>query len=151
MSAATTVESTPPESPQTTRRFPPARGCGHPALDEAFHRPVGLRLADPEHEVPEDVPPVDAVRDLGMELDAVDRAVVVLRRRVRRVVRHGERVEALGRADHLVAVAHPDERVEVADREQRIDRDDLQLRRPNSLCVARLTSPPNATVRTFMP
>ena len=63
MSAATTVESTPPESPQTTRLVPTrSRMRGTSALDEVLHRPVGLRAADAEDEVPQDLA---AVRRCG--------------------------------------------------------------------------------------
>ena len=93
-SAATTVESTPPESAHSTALRPdPLADARHPGVDEVLHRPVGLRAADAQHEVAQDLAPVDAVGDLGVELQAVDRPLAMAERRVGRVVAGGERLE----------------------------------------------------------
>ena len=50
------------------------------ALDEMTGRPVGRAAADLKQEVVEDLPPARRVRDLGMELDAEERALAGARR-----------------------------------------------------------------------
>ena len=90
ISAAVTVESTPPLSPQTTPAVPTrARMRSRLALDEVLHRPVGRGVADAEEEVLQQLAAARRVHHLGMELDAValpravgaggDRRVVAVR------------------------------------------------------------------------
>ncbi len=132
--AATTVESTPPESAHSTR-FPPdaLADARHPGVDEVLHRPVGTRPADAQHEVAQDLAPVDAVGHLGVELQAVDRPLAVAEGGVRRVVAAGERLEIGAETRHAVAVAHPHARAAAADREQRIHARDADVRRAELL------------------
>ncbi len=74
-SAAQTAESTPPDSPQTTRSAGPTRrgDLGHRPLDEGAHRPGPRVAADPVEEVAQDQRAIGRVRDLGVELQPVER------------------------------------------------------------------------------
>ena len=79
---AATVESTPPDSPQTTRPSPTcARMRADRLVDERRHRPVAGAAADVEREVAQDLRAAIGVRDLGMKQQ---RVVAALRRRHRR-------------------------------------------------------------------
>src|SRR5581483_6330338 len=101
-------------------RANPLPDARHPLVDEALHRPVRRGAADAEDEIPEDLLAVDAVRDLGVELEAVDRLRTMAEGRMRRVLARGERFEIVGEPRHLIAVAHPDARRPAAEREERI-------------------------------
>ena len=73
-SAATTDESTPPESPQITRPLPTRRRIASivsRAKSPSFHVPVQRQTA--LQEVAQDLRALRRVRHLGMELQAVDR------------------------------------------------------------------------------
>ena len=79
----------------------------HGGIDEAGHGPRAGDAADVE-EVVEDLLALRGVDDLRVELDGVESPPLV-RHRGDRAVRGGaERGEPLGRAQHRVAVAHPD-------------------------------------------
>ena len=78
-SSAATVESTPPDRPQTTRPSPTsALDAGHGFVDERRHRPVAAAAADVEGEVPQQVGAVLRVHDFGVEQQAVEPAIAVL-------------------------------------------------------------------------
>src|SRR5205823_10578508 len=79
----------------------------HGSIDEAGHGPRAGDAADVE-EVVEDLLTLRGVDDLRVKLDGVESPLLV-RHRGDRAVRGGaERGEPLGRAQHRVAVAHPD-------------------------------------------
>ena len=73
--AAQTAESTPPESPQTTRSVgsDPTLDLGERPLDERPHRPGSGDSADAVEEVAEDQRAVGRVGDFGMKLEPVER------------------------------------------------------------------------------
>ena len=138
MSAATTVESTPPESAADhALAGRPARGCAAPAVDEVLHRPVGLRAADPQHEVARGSRVRRRVGDLGMELEAVDRPLAVAEGGVAASCRwwRASRGPAPRRVD-AVAVAHPDAGRAAADGEQRVDAHDARRRPGRTPCAS---------------
>src|SRR5881396_617606 len=117
----------------------PLADARHPRLGEAAHRPLGLRTAHAQHEVAEDLLPVDRVRHLGMELEAVDGALAV----------------TVSNASGSVAIWSPwliHTRVE---RPPRASSGSKRVMRrsagPYSLRTARFTSPPKAWPRTFIP
>ena len=90
----------------------PRRGLPADRLDllaaEGVHGPLGLRAADPEEKVLEDLGSVIRVADLGMEANRVNLPRGVLERADRAVRRGARDAEARrGRGDR-VAVAHPD-------------------------------------------
>ena len=106
----------------------PLADAGNPGVDEVLHRPFGLGAADAQDEVAQDLATVDAVGDLGMELQAVDRAVAVAEGRCWRVVAAGERPRGsapsrVTRSPWLIQtrVAAP------ADRQQRVDARDVDV------------------------
>ena len=79
--AATTEESTPPESPQITRPLPTRLADGLDRLaGEIADLPRARALADRLEEVAQDLLPQRRVRHLGMKLQAVDRQPAVLHR-----------------------------------------------------------------------
>ena len=85
-SAAATAESTPPDSPQITRSSPTwarisATACS--MIDVV--RPRRPAAGNVEQERLEDLLAALGVRDLGVELHAVDGAVAILERGDRRV------------------------------------------------------------------
>ena len=108
-SAATTDESTPPESPQITRSSPTRRRTASTvsrAKSPSFHVPRAA--ADRLEEVAEDLRALRRVRHLGMELQAVDRQLPMLHRGEGAGVGGGQRQEIGRDLRHLIAVAHPD-------------------------------------------
>jgi hypothetical protein len=74
MSTAATLESTPPLSPQTRGRPPPARGSSPSPRRRTTHRPVTGAAADAVREVAQDVGAVVRVRDLGVKEQRVQPA-----------------------------------------------------------------------------
>jgi hypothetical protein len=80
---------------------------GDRVVDDAARRPQPFTAADAAHEMLEDAPALVRVRDLGMELDAVETARLVAHRRDRRAVGGREQLEARRQRHDLVAVAHP--------------------------------------------
>ena len=84
---------------------------GHLLVDETGHRPAPVALRNLRDEVGDELRPALAVRDLGMELQAVDRAGLVADGRMRAGIRRGQRHELLVKVLHLVPVTHPDGRV----------------------------------------
>ena len=102
------------------RRVDAARECAEHALradgcpdaldlllDDGGGRPRRRGAGDLVEEVLEDVLPVRRVHDLGMELDAVQRALPVLEGGDRRRGRGGRDARTRRRGGHRVAVAHP--------------------------------------------
>ncbi len=75
--------------------------------DVVAHDPVGLCGTDAEHESLEDRPPLCGVRDLGVELHAVEATRLVGHAGDRAARRRGHQLEARGQRGDLVAVAHP--------------------------------------------
>ena len=76
-------------------------------LDEGRRRPFRLAVADVEDEVAQNLRALRRVLDLRVKLHAVQAALHVAHRRVRRIVRVRQRHEALRRALDAVAVRHP--------------------------------------------
>ena len=107
-SAAATAESTPPESPQITRSVADLRAdLGDGVLDDRHVRPRRPAAGRVVEERLQHLLAALGVRDLGVELHAVDAAVAVLERGDRhRVGARGDR-EARRRLRDRVAVAHP--------------------------------------------
>ena len=108
-SAATTDESTPPESPQITRSSPTRRRTASTvsrAKSPSFHVPeqwqTGVR------KLPRILRAFGRVGHFGMELQPVDRQLPMLDRGQRAGVGGGQRQEIVGDLRHLIAVAHPD-------------------------------------------
>ncbi len=79
----------------------------HLLLDHRGRRPRGHRTREVVEEVLQHLLPVRRVHDLGVELDAVEPADVVLEGRDRRVLRLRDHPRAVGRRDDGVAVRHP--------------------------------------------
>ena len=108
-SAATTEESTPPESPQITRLV------AHAAADrrdgfagEIAQLPRARAVAHRLEKVAEDLRALGRVGHFGMELQPVDRQLPMFHRGQRAGVGGGQRQEIAGSLRHLIAVAHPD-------------------------------------------
>ena len=80
---------------------------GHRLVEVGGHPPVAAGAADAEEEVAQYLAARDGVRDLGVELDAVEPALGVLEADHRRVLRGGGPPEAGGEIADAVAVAHP--------------------------------------------
>ena len=111
--AAQTAESTPPDSPQTTRSSGPTRRLisdSERSMNASIVQVRGLP-ADPVQEVAQDQRAVRRVRDLGMKLEAVDRQLAMPHRRDRAGRGRGQRQEIAAGVVDLVAVAHPDDRL----------------------------------------
>ena len=110
-SLATTMESTPPERPSTT---PASPTCSRTrATVSSMNEPIcqsPLMPQNLQHEVAEHVAAALGVRDLRVELDAVELLFLVADRGIGRVGRSGQHVEAGPRAFHAIAVTHPDRR-----------------------------------------
>ena len=106
-----TAESTPPERPQMT---PAGADLGRTLRDRlravGVHRPVAGEARDAEQEVLQEACADGGVDDLGVELDAVEAAVLVGDGGEGRGVALGEDGEARRDGGDLVAVAHPDGR-----------------------------------------
>ena len=77
------------------------------SLDDRRHRPRRPALAYREQELLQHLLPARRVRDLGMELHAVDAPDFVLEHRGGRVGRARRHVEAVGRPSDGVEVRHP--------------------------------------------
>ena len=92
--------------------------------DSIFQRP--LAAADVVEEVAQNPAAVRRVADLGMELQAEDRPAAMPDRGDRTGVGGGQRHEIAGRRLHLIAVAHPDDRVLRHAGEDRVDFDRLR-------------------------
>ena len=108
-SAATTDESTPPDSPQITRSSPTRRRTASTvsrAKSPSFHVPEQRQTV--LRKLPRIFAPCGRVRHFGMELQAVDRQLPMLHGGERAGVGGGQRQEIGGDLRHLVAVAHPD-------------------------------------------
>ncbi len=74
---------------------------------EGRHAPRAAASGDAEDEILDERRAARRVRDFGMELHAVEPALVVGDGGVRRICAHGHRAEAFGQCGHAVAVAHP--------------------------------------------
>jgi hypothetical protein len=72
--AATTLESTPPESPQMTRLSPTCSRTADGLLDDVEHRPHRRDAGDVVQEALDDLLAELGVRDLGVELRRVQLA-----------------------------------------------------------------------------
>ena len=109
-SSAATVESTPPDSPHTTRPSPTCSRIRADALvDERRHRPVAAAPADAEREVAQDLHRRCSVcTTSGMEQQPVEPRARVLHRGHRRVGRRRDDLEPGRRRRDEVAVARPD-------------------------------------------
>ncbi len=108
INAAATDESTPPDRPRMTSSPPTWRPDFRDRLvDVARHRPVAGAAAYVAHEPRQDRLALPRVRDLGVELHAVEAPRFVHHRCDRRrfVARHQRKSRRQG--DDLVAVAHP--------------------------------------------
>ena len=80
----------------------------HRLVDVVAHHPVGLGAADLEDEAVQQLPALQRVRHLGMELDAVEAALLVGHAGDRAARRRRHQREAGRQRRDLVAVAHPD-------------------------------------------
>ena len=110
-SRAVTAESTPPERPQMTPAVPTwARTLGDRLLAVGVHRPVAGEARDAEQEVLQEAGADRGVDHLGVELDAVEAAVLVGDGGEGRGVALGDDGEARRDGGDAVAVAHPDGR-----------------------------------------
>ena len=109
ISAAATLESTPPDRPRITSSSPTCSRMRSTAsamwsrMTQSASRP-----ADAEHEALEDRAALQRVRDLGVELHAVVAARLVGHAGDRAARRAGHQLEAGRQRGDLVAVAHPD-------------------------------------------
>ena len=124
-------------------------------LDERARRPARRRAADLEQEVREQLAAARRVRDLGMELHAVDRLATRARTRRRGLpsLAAVTRKPGGGALD-VVAVAHPHRRRLVRRRSRRTARSARVGRisaRPYSRCPPRVTSPPSRCAMSCMP
>ena len=79
----------------------------HGLGDVVAHHPVGLRLADLQHEALQDRPALHRVRDFGVELHGVEVPRLVGHAGNGAARRAGHELEAGWQLGHLVAVAHP--------------------------------------------
>ena len=79
----------------------------HGIVDDGVHRPAGLKAADAEQEVPQQLVAVRRVAHLGMELRRVQPALRALHRGHGAHVGRGRHREARRRLGYGVAVAHP--------------------------------------------
>ncbi len=77
-------------------------------LAELRHGPIAGATGDAVHEIGEQLGAVRRVHHFGVELHAVDLALVIGDRGERRAVRDADAAEALRQLGHAVAVAHPD-------------------------------------------
>ena len=110
-------------------------------LDDRRRRPPHVAAADVAQERLEDVLPERGVDDLGMELDAVDRALGRLERRDRRCRRRRERREPGGRLEDRVAVRHPARLLGGQAGEQLARLADRELRAPELADLGALDAP----------
>jgi len=99
-------------------------------FDEGIHRPAGASAADAERKIPQHRGSAVGVYDLRVKLNSPDRTIPIAHGRKRRTITRGERLEALGQAEHPVAVAHPGHALDAAFevRKERIVALDLQQR-----------------------
>ena len=108
MRSAATAESTPPDSPQTTR---PSSTCSRMRATSASrncgHAPVAGAAGDLADEIGDQRRALRRVHHLGVELHAVEPARIVGDGRERRAGRDADRAEARRQLGHPVAVAHP--------------------------------------------
>ena len=81
----------------------------HGGFDVGPHGPGGFTRADVVHEISQNLRPFDRMNHLGMELQAVDPALVVVpfHRRNRRIVGVRDRPESLRHTLDPIAVRHP--------------------------------------------
>ncbi len=104
-----TEESTPPESPQTTRSVAHlGADAGDRLVAEGGHRPVAAAAGDLVGEVLDQPGAVRGVHHLGVELDAVEAARIVGDGGEGGALGDGDGPEARRQRRHPVAVAHPD-------------------------------------------
>ena len=80
---------------------------GHGFLDVVTHDPVGTDATDVEHEALEHGPALHGVGDFGVELHAVEVAILVGHAGDGAAGGAGHELEAFGQGRDLVAVAHP--------------------------------------------
>ena len=127
-STAATDESTPPESPQMTRRSGPTASRMR-AISVSTKCPGVQSAVQPQtsnRKLLRISPPARRVRHLGVELHAEQRPRGVLEGGDRRVVAARGDPVPVGRDVHVVAVAHPDRRLlapaEAAEQPPALDR-----------------------------
>ena len=122
---------------------------------ELGHRPVAGEAADVADEIGDQLAAVGGVDHLGMELDAVEAALLVGGRREGRAVgRRRRRGSPAGMRLDLVAMAHP-HLVALARRpqavEQRGNRPVISMKaRPNSLWSPAATRPPSCSAISLL-
>ena len=102
----------------------------HRVLDPGRQLPVGVRAADAEHEVREDLVAMLGVDHLRVELDAEKPLLLVADRRVGAVVGGRADLEARGNLGDAVAVAHPDDELVRQPLEELVSGHDRHLRLP---------------------
>ena len=108
-SAATTDESTPPDSPQITRAIADLLAQPLDRFLGEFAQPPGAgAAANGGEKIGEDFRAPRRVRHFRMKLQAVDRQSAMLDRGDRASAGLGQRHEIAGDGRHLIAVAHPD-------------------------------------------
>ena len=107
-SAATTDESTPPDSPSSTRSRAHLLAHARDGIgDDVARLPARLAGADLAHEALDQPRTLQRVRDLGVELHGVVTARLVRHRGERRIRRRRHWHEARRQRVDAVAVAHP--------------------------------------------
>ena len=107
-SAATTDESTPPDSPSSTLPVPTCARTRSMASSMMLPTRHAIRApADVPHETLQQLRALLRVRDFRMELHAVEAPLLVAHRGERRVIRERRGDEAFRQRLDAVAVAHP--------------------------------------------
>ena len=122
-------------------------------LDDRRVGPRGAAVAHVEQEPLEDLLAALGVRDLGVELHAVDAAFAVLERGDRRARGGRGDDEAVGRADDGVAVAHPHDLLDrqAFEEHRAAIRSRVSSVRPYSPLPVSRTSPPSCCATSCAP